>query len=1253
MHVAFDQTDPFNLPRFRHPGELAQFLIDEAVQRYANQFSLQERTFVPNSGGGSVAATDNFQLNRLVAKGAALSVGYSTTNVQHAGIDEADVVETDGDFIYALTDGRLVIVDVRDVTNPLLVSVTQFDSSFTEMYLQGDRLTLISRGSYYAGAKVAVLDVSDRGEPQLLERTEIDGQIVDTRAIGDRVFVVTQQGLDYPAPIRRVVSETPAEDGSGVWQVCAYETLDEYLERVNETLPDLLPQFKTFNGSGELIRSGPLSDVNQIHKPLSKADGVLMSVITFDVADEMTGPVTSSGLFTSSADQIYVSSSAVYVLRQASRWSDGSDGTRILKFQFQEDGRTSLEAAGRVTGSILNQFSLDEHEGRLRVVTTETAYDYLRRVTHRQNHLFVLEQVGTELTIVGSLERLAPTEEVKSVRFVGDRAYVVTFRQVDPLFMLDLRTPTSPQIAGAIKIPGYSSYLHPVGDHFILGIGRDVDETNGQEGPVQISLFDVRELGEPVLVDRMTLSGVDWFTSEALFDHHAIAYFADEQVLSIPISWQHTVSEDIDGDGTPDTSHTEMGSSAFVFQLVLDGADVGVDFTGRIDHDSTVRRSVRIGDALVTISSDCVKVHQLTDPGVLIAEVYVGDLLRFDQFDIVEDSGPTELDVLANDRPGNGGEPLGIVSVTQPISYNWLGNGVDPQAVGTVTIAADGRSLVFTPAANFFGTAVFSYTVFDEIRGEQTTNVTVRVDDVPDLPDAVNDEFEVAPGSTSVPLYVLANDVNFDQGRSIVGWNGDYSYYISGGIRLAQVVATNDLSTTIAATDSISLVRSNVLFPHQLQAWGSGYNGLKITTASFGDHGGTIEVDISGQLLQYTPAAGFEGIETFTYTIESEQGLTDTATVTVRVGAVSDLVLATSFAGPATERETAPTELASPGRPSQVVAPPAVAFASGAVARSGAVISARQEFFAPSQARSQFSSYRSLDSINLSHLASFRARSDSVAHRPGVCRAGCVGQERQAGRLRLGRPRGAAGRSGRILGVAPFPRFFLLRFGRSALWAARRNFGRRRAFNSLVGRARLTAVGLRLRHRRRPGEGAAWCIFRNEVGVMSGHWIHSLAIRKLTLVVGVLVVWATVEPACAQRGRGFRRLFGVSRALLASHPDVQAELKMTGEQKTRVTEINNQLHDERHEVLGTAFEGWSSVQPRLEELQSQSVSESQRGTRPRAAQKTAADLYPVERSPALQDPRCGCRTGTVRPAADQTCRSRRREYQGFRGCVRK
>jgi hypothetical protein len=268
-------------------------------------------------------------------------------------------------------------------------------------------------------------------------------------------------------------------------------------------------------------------------------------------------------------------------------------------------------------------------------------------------------------------------------------------------------------------------------------------------------------------------------------------------------------------------------------------------------------------------------------------------------FKVLEDSGATELDVRANDRPGDGGQAPLVVEVTQPVrQYGYQAwNGLEQ--VGMVEIASDGHSVIFTSTENFFGTATFTYTVFDEVRGRETATVTVEVENVPDDPDAVDDEFAVEPGAQGVTLNVLANDVNVD-----VQTDG-FNYYNSGLV--FRTIDTNDL----VAFDAAPLLTPNTLLVDSVsslitQVYGfvdpfywrvSSPGGLTISSVGAADQGGTVEIDGGGVSLKYTPADGFEGVETFAYTIETSAGRTDTATVAVRVGQVSEAAWATVLEG--------------------------------------------------------------------------------------------------------------------------------------------------------------------------------------------------------------------------------------------------------------------------------------------------------------------------------------------------------------------
>ncbi len=874
--------------QFATRGELEQYLIDRAVQRYVRQFGAAQTRYGPYEIDDVTPVVHFADVGisdaALRANGVAESDSYSETNTQVDGVDEADIVETDGRYVYTFTDGQLAIVDMVDPANPVLVSLTSFESKFDKMYLQGDRITLLRNGQQYwyhasqeRSAEVVVLDIADRSAPSVVERTEIDGHIVDSRAIGGRVHLVVHRNFVLPELEGRwLVEPTPPEQGEpnsapleagdsiisigfswydrgepGVWQ---NETLDEYLTRVREQLIDTaLPSYRAYDANGELVASGLLSKATSVHRPIGSED-VIVSVVTLDASDDQAGPVAEATTFVAdSSTTTYVSTTAAYIFA----YDHSSDTTTIYKMGLEEDGTSPVVATGQIRGRLLNQFSADEFDGYLRVATTQQDRELGENGRWRQsrltNNLLVLEQQGDSLLQVGAVNNMAPTETVFSVRFMGDRAFVVTFRVVDPLFAIDLSDPTAPTVEGALKIPGFSNYLHPVGSDYLIGIGRDADEITGRRGPFQITLFDVSDLSDPQVADQLTFEDNRWAWSEAQFDHHAVSFFADQGVLALPINWSEstenngvkrhsaiaTVAANVDGEASlTSTGFVEHeASGGYVSPFLPMWQFRTVIQVGHSQQSSPARRALRIGESLVTISDYWVKVHELDKPENQVGELYLGPPARDDQFELDEDSGTTTLDVLANDYPGSGGELLPVSSVEQPT----MG--------GTVTVSEDGSSLSFTPDENFNGYVQFSYTVLDPTRGEQSASVAVYIHPVDDAPIANDDEFVVGINSGAIQLDVLGNDGNPD----LRYWNGLYN-----------------LSLVHVARDDVA-------------PYSNWDRDLEIVDADKPSAGGTVEINEQGELF-YTPANEFVGIETFEYTVTNVSGLTATATVTVYVG---------------------------------------------------------------------------------------------------------------------------------------------------------------------------------------------------------------------------------------------------------------------------------------------------------------------------------------------------------------------------------
>ncbi len=744
LQIAPTLVDPTGVPRFISPGELEQFLIDQAVERYAGQFGEYASRFLGTYDffdNALYPPSANIQTLAMTSTAAIVDTiqvfNYSQTNTQEAGIDEADIVETDGRYIYTLSRGKLVIADLANPANPLLVSVMEFDDRYTEMYLQGDRITLIQRGGYVYGdysdgfqnrggdgliamsftssfvsgkllpAVVTVLDISDRTSPTVVERTEIDGKIIDSRAVGDQVYL-TVSGLNLPELKFEILGDPDAPRSR---QLRLNETLDEYVARVRETLlAEALPSYRTLAGDGTLLAAGLLTDPTLIHKPLDNLDSSLLSLVTFDVGDDQPGPLASIGIFASARSQVYMSGDSFYVM-QGSR-----DETTILKFSIADDGTPSLVATGKVGGNLLNQFSVDEYDGRFRIATTQVVREsYIDqwgnerfRQQQRFNNLFVLQQRGATLEIVGSVENLAPTERIKSVRFMDDVAYVVTFRVVDPLFVIDLSDATNPTVEGSLKIPGFSSYLQPVGEDYVIGIGRDANEITGRLGSLQVSLFYVGDMTNPTLVDQVTMEGARWVDSEAWRESLAVAYFPESQILTLPVSWYSKTEFKNNGSWS-----SNRQSAIWTFQIDVDQQGGGsLTTTGSVEHEGQARRSIRLGTSLVTISQDYIKVNNLLNVGEQLAVLDLGELLG---------SGHT---IIQNGRVIDLGETVPLsIATAQPdqgfllAGWNVSGGGAPP--VGSVDISQVDRALVYTPRDNLLDTALLANTVFDAARNAE------------------------------------------------------------------------------------------------------------------------------------------------------------------------------------------------------------------------------------------------------------------------------------------------------------------------------------------------------------------------------------------------------------------------------------------------------------------------------------------------------------------------------------------------------
>ena len=367
-----------------------------------------------------------------------------------------------------------------------------------------------------------------------------------------------------------------------------------------------------------LAVEGLISAPDEIVRPQSERPDQLLSVVTFDVDDPQPGLVTSKTLFSESSDIIFASQEHLFVFK--SEWS-AEDGTQTRMFQFAWDqGGAGLELVGTgvVPGRLINQFSADEFDGRLRVATTITSIRQGRRLS--ENNLYVLENHEGLLTTVGAVQGLAGGESIRSVRFYGERAFVVTFRDIDPLFDIDLRDPTRPVVRGQLKIAGFSSYMQVIDANHILAVGKN--SVDGFSGPVQVSLFDISDPAHPRLIDNDTLPRFS--TSLAEDDHHAFGWFPSHNTLAIPTQYSRQQRVDRDGDGFNDGVEIVSGHELLVFRIDVTQtgrSEAGILLGGRVVDDATILRSAFIDDVLYTISANGVIASDIHAPEQIIQSV--------------------------------------------------------------------------------------------------------------------------------------------------------------------------------------------------------------------------------------------------------------------------------------------------------------------------------------------------------------------------------------------------------------------------------------------------------------------------------------------------------------------------------------------------------------------------------------------------------------------------------------------------------
>ncbi len=557
--------------------------------------------------------------------------GVYQTNIQVEGVDESDIVKTDGTYIYQYrfdqtTGGAQIAISTANGLK-LLSTISLPEYANAELYLAGDHLVVVqSVPSEEAQTLIGPLDetLSD----YLGQSGAANGQSTASSASSD--VIVPEYYRSYPARHAKMVSLTEAvtydisdhkkpkelsryrQDGNYVSSRLTQDTLYLVTNKTVggdvSTAADPVYDYLPVAGIGEKIGVLPADD---IVIPPYLEDLNYAVVTALNVSTQAADTKAVLGM----ADQIMMSQNSLYLATTIpdsdyQRWYERATG--ITRFSVTNGGLKYL-ASGKVAGYIDNQFSLDEHGGNLRIATT--SYDNDHKQT---NNLYVLNGL---LQPVGSVKGLAVGERIYSVRYVGDTAYVVTYRQTDPLFVIDLQDPTKPVVKGQLKLPGFSEYLHPINENTLLGFGVNtvVTQYGGvvQDG-LKLSLFDVSDPANPKEKASYRL-GNTGSTSEALQNHKAIMYYPEQQLIGFPATI-YTVQG-----ATADNPWSGSQQVSFAGYLVVKIKDDGFEVVGTLPNEgansdtgfmranlsNAISRGIYIGKTLYTVSPSRITAYSL------------------------------------------------------------------------------------------------------------------------------------------------------------------------------------------------------------------------------------------------------------------------------------------------------------------------------------------------------------------------------------------------------------------------------------------------------------------------------------------------------------------------------------------------------------------------------------------------------------------------------------------------------------------
>ena len=596
----FSKTE-ISAQSFKTSDEIQTVQSKEQLKAYFEK--VKELQKQQNNG---VMATEE-SANTMEAKdtSGSKSGGYSTTNNQVEGVDEADAVKTNGTHVFSLSENNVIIANIKDPKQMKEETTISFKNDFypTQLLLSNQTLMVIGQKNVLrtldaestqkmnsvmmpmdSMTTVYFYDIANPAKPKLMREIATEGYMNGARLTNNTLYYVT---TIYPK----------------------FWIMEENADA----------ELRPFTYDSKSDKEAKPMSYDSIAILPSSLEGNYSIISAINVSKPAENEVKTKG-YLGGSEQLYMSKDNLYLTSTIYEqnninakkmiWNPGEMDTEVFKFALD---KTSVKfvASNRLTGTILNQFSMDEHNGYFRAVTTKGNSWDENKVS--ENNLFILDD---KMKTVGSLTGLAKDERIYSARFMGDKAYMVTFKETDPLFVIDVAKPTDPKVLGELKIPGFSNYLHPLDENHLIGFGYEtiVDTQSGGKQPVmmtggmKISLFDVSDFAKPKELDTEIIGDQGTY-SPVQYDHHALFEHKEKGLYGFPIS--------IYGKGKEYAEFKQDG--ALIYEITPEN---GIVLKGDLlnsedpkqqyeNWETSIQRIIYVEDSLYTIAMKEIKSYNL------------------------------------------------------------------------------------------------------------------------------------------------------------------------------------------------------------------------------------------------------------------------------------------------------------------------------------------------------------------------------------------------------------------------------------------------------------------------------------------------------------------------------------------------------------------------------------------------------------------------------------------------------------------